>query len=99
METFVFKCQYHVLGGNIDAAACLQPAQSSRRCGRHCNSHSNLCGTDTTLGDGFSQYLNLVTSSSFSPFMVICALMLLILITMIFDFSVLTSVPYAPSLS
>ncbi|KAH3843247.1 hypothetical protein DPMN_116758 [Dreissena polymorpha] len=45
------------------------------------------------------KYLKLVTSSSFLLFMVMCALMLVMLFTMVFDFPLLTSIPYAPALS
>ncbi|KAH3848815.1 hypothetical protein DPMN_091198 [Dreissena polymorpha] len=37
-------------------------------------------------------YLKLVTPSSFSPFMVVSALVLVVLFTIIFDFSMLTSI-------
>ncbi|KAH3815630.1 hypothetical protein DPMN_144158 [Dreissena polymorpha] len=43
--------------------------------------------------------LKLVTSPSFSPCMVMSARMSFLLFTMIFDFSVLTSIPYTPALS
>ncbi|KAH3772276.1 hypothetical protein DPMN_173614 [Dreissena polymorpha] len=45
------------------------------------------------------KFLKRVTSSSFSPFIVMSALVLVVLFSMIFDFSVLTSTPHAPSLS
>ncbi|KAH3721482.1 hypothetical protein DPMN_064410 [Dreissena polymorpha] len=44
-------------------------------------------------------YLKLITSSSFSPFMVMSVLLLVVLFTVIFDLSVLTSIPYVPALS
>ncbi|KAH3835345.1 hypothetical protein DPMN_108696 [Dreissena polymorpha] len=44
-------------------------------------------------------YLKLVTSSSFSPFIVMSALVLVVLFYMIFDFSMLTYVLYAHALS
>ncbi|KAH3812586.1 hypothetical protein DPMN_141022 [Dreissena polymorpha] len=44
------------------------------------------------------KYMKLITSN-FSSFMVLSALMLVVLFTMIFDFFVLTSFPYAPALS
>ena len=44
------------------------------------------------------KYLKLATSFSVSPLMVILALMLLVLFTMVMDFSVLTSIPYALAL-
>ncbi|KAH3848026.1 hypothetical protein DPMN_090363 [Dreissena polymorpha] len=44
------------------------------------------------------EYLKLVTPS-YSPFMVMYALVFVLLFTMIFDFSVLTSTPYTPALS
>ncbi|KAH3833842.1 hypothetical protein DPMN_107158 [Dreissena polymorpha] len=40
------------------------------------------------------RYLKLVTYSNFSSFMVMSVLVLVVLFTMIFDFSVLTSIPY-----
>ncbi|KAH3826925.1 hypothetical protein DPMN_128852 [Dreissena polymorpha] len=43
-------------------------------------------------------YLKLVTSS-FLPFMVMYALVLVVLLNVIFDFSMLTSIPYDPVLS
>ncbi|KAH3860041.1 hypothetical protein DPMN_022934 [Dreissena polymorpha] len=43
--------------------------------------------------------VKLVTSASFSPFMVMSALVLFVLYTMIFDFSRLTSIQFAPALS
>ncbi|KAH3819300.1 hypothetical protein DPMN_121034 [Dreissena polymorpha] len=46
-----------------------------------------------------SNYLKLVISSSFSPFMVMSPLVLVMLFTMIFDFSVLAYIPYIPDLS
>ena len=46
-----------------------------------------------------SRYLQLVTSSNFWPFMLISALMLFVLLIMILLFSVLTSCPYAVTLS
>ncbi|KAH3842301.1 hypothetical protein DPMN_115939 [Dreissena polymorpha] len=45
------------------------------------------------------KHLKLETSSSFSPFMVMSTLVLVVLFTMILDFYVLTSFPYAPVLS
>ncbi|KAH3712470.1 hypothetical protein DPMN_072172 [Dreissena polymorpha] len=47
-----------------------------------------------SLGRVASKYLNLVTSSSFSPFLVMSALVRVLLFTMIFDFSLLIPVPY-----
>ncbi|KAH3726232.1 hypothetical protein DPMN_052090 [Dreissena polymorpha] len=49
--------------------------------------------------DRVALYFKLVTSSSFLPFMVMSAPMLFVLLTMIFDFSVLTFILYVPALS
>ncbi|KAH3822277.1 hypothetical protein DPMN_124052 [Dreissena polymorpha] len=40
----------------------------------------------------------MVTFSSFSPFMVVSALVLFALFTIVFDFSALTDIPYAPAI-
>ena len=46
-----------------------------------------------------TNYFKLVTYSSFSPFMVMYVLVLVVLFAIIFDFSVLTSIPYDLALS
>ncbi|KAH3776967.1 hypothetical protein DPMN_178401 [Dreissena polymorpha] len=40
-----------------DGTACLQPAQSGHRCGRHGNSYSNISCTGTILGQDCAQVL------------------------------------------
>ncbi|XP_052249846.1 A disintegrin and metalloproteinase with thrombospondin motifs 7-like [Dreissena polymorpha] len=68
--------------------------QSGHRYGHHDNSYSDLSSIGTLLGRVTPKYLKLVTTSSISPFMVMSALVLLMLFKIIFDFSVLTSIPY-----
>ncbi|KAH3874801.1 hypothetical protein DPMN_038054 [Dreissena polymorpha] len=43
--------------------------------------------------------IKLFNNSTFSPFMLVSALVLIVLITKIFDFALLTSFQYAPALS
>ncbi|KAH3876333.1 hypothetical protein DPMN_000172 [Dreissena polymorpha] len=79
-----------------EGAACPQPVSLVIALVTIDNSDLFDSGFGTRLGQGCSQ---VVTPPSFWPFMVMSALIgLLILFTMIFDFSVLTSNPYSPVL-
>ncbi|KAH3877053.1 hypothetical protein DPMN_000909 [Dreissena polymorpha] len=56
-------------------------------------------GTGPSLDKVAPKDLKLVDYSSFVPFMVMSALVLVVLFTMIYNFSVLTSIPYALAFS